>query len=91
MTDTQKELLKNMNSILIEIGDSMNKLMLLVMDYADNNEPLDLYELDGGETERKLDRLGFTNGWVVDRLMHRTMKSKGSICRKIRKAQGYNC
>lgn len=77
-------------SVLNEIDVSMNKLKKIVIDYADNNEPLDLYALNGGEVERKLDGLGFTNGWVIDRLLHVNPNSPRSKSRKIRKAQGYN-
>lgn len=77
-------------SVLDEIDVSMNKLKKTVIDYADNNEPLDLYALNGGEVERKLDGLGVTNGWVIDRLLHVNPNSPRSKSRKIRKAQGYN-
>lgn len=87
---TQEKLKQLMEQSLDSIELAMAQLKTVVIEYADHNEPLDLYGLDGGELERKLDGLGFTNGWVIDRLAHRTEKSRGSVLRKIRIAQGYN-
>ena len=87
---TKERLQKLMEQSLDSLEMAMAQLKTVVIEYADHNEPLDLYALDGGELERKLDGLGFTNGWVIDRLAHRTEKSRGSVLRKIRIAQGYN-
>ena len=87
---TQEKLKQLMEQSLDNIEMAMAQLKTVVIEYADHNEPLDLYALDGGELERKLDGLGFTNGWVIDRLLHRTSESRGSLVTKIRKAQGYN-
>lgn len=87
---TQQELKQLMEQKVDTLDTVMAELKSIVIEYADHNEPLDLYALDGGELERKLDGLGFTNGWVIDRLAHRIEKSRGSVLRKIRIAQGYN-
>ena len=71
---TQEKLKERLEHRLDLLEESMQALKELVITYADNNEPLDLYALDGGELERRLDGLGFTNGWVIDRLAHRTEK-----------------
>ena len=81
---------EELGNILNEMEEQKNKLRTLVINYADNHDKLDLYDIDGGVLERKLDELGFINGWVIDRLMHRTENSRGSVTNKIRKAQGYN-
>lgn len=88
MEDT--EFLKQLNAILDEMEEPKAKLRELVISYAETHDKLDLVDLDGGNTDRRLDGLGFINGWVIDRLMHKTDKSRESLTRKIRKAQGYN-
>ena len=90
MTMDREELVKQLNSILDEMETPLNKIRNLIIDYADSHDKIDLYAIDGGQTERRLDGLGYINGWVVDRLMHRTPKSRGSLVHKIKKAQGYN-
>ena len=87
---TKDELYRTLSERLIRVENEMRFLKDAVIEYADNNEPLDIYALDGGELERKLDGLGFTNGWVIDRLKHINPNSNKSLTRKIRKAQGYN-
>lgn len=87
---TKQELTDKLADKLDALELAMADLRSVVIEYADHNEPLDLYDLDGGKTERTLDNLGWTNGYVVDRLAHRTSKSRGSLVAKIRKAQGYN-
>lgn len=86
----RQELVKQLNSILDEMEAPLGKIIHLIMNYADSHDRIDLYGIDGGETERRLDGLGSTNGWVIDRLMHRTYNERGSVTRKINKAQGYN-
>ena len=90
MTMDKEELVKQLNSILDEMEVPLGKIRSLIMHYADSHDKVDLYYIDGGETERRLDVLGYLNGWVVDRLMHRTPKSRGSLVHKIKRAQGYN-
>lgn len=85
----REELVKELNSILDEMEAPLGKIRHLIMHYADSHDRIDLYGIDGGETERRLDGLGYINGWVIDRLMHRTPKSKGSVVHRIKKAQGY--
>lgn len=87
---TEKELTKAIKENLNQMAYYMQLIHKATIQYADSHEALDLFDVDGGETVRLLDGLGFLNGWVIDRLMHRTDKSKGSLVRKIRKAQGYN-
>ena len=84
------ELTQGLCSILDKMEVLKNEMIKIITDYAEKNEPLDLYDLDGGETMRKLDGLGFLNGWAVDRLLHRTVRNGKSLLGKIRKAQGYN-
>lgn len=88
MTDT--ELKHEINSILNEIEEPIKRLKELVINYADTHDKLDLYNIDGGELERRIDGLGWLNGWIIDRLNHRNQDSNLSRTRKIRKAQGYN-
>ncbi len=87
---TKRELADKLADKLDTLEIAMADLRSVVIEYADHNEPIDLYDLDGGKLERQLDNLGWTNGWVMDRLAHRTDKSRGSLVAKIRKAQGYN-
>ena len=86
---SREELVKELNSILDEMEAPLGKIRHLIMHYADSHDRVDLYAIDGGETERRLDGLGYINGWVIDRLMHRTYKDRGSVTHRIKKAQGY--
>ena len=87
---TKEELKEELSQKLYDVEVAMEKLKSVVIDYADHNEPIDLYYLDGGVLERRLDGLGYTNGWVIDRLAHKTYQDRGSVTRKIKRAQGYN-
>lgn len=86
----KEELIKELNSVLDEMEAPLEKIRKLIISYADNHDKIDLYAIDGGRTESRLDGLGYINGWVIDRLMHKTYKDRGSLTRKIKKAQGYN-
>lgn len=85
-----EELVKQLNSILDEIESPLDKIRNLIIAYADSHDKIDLFGIDGGVTERRLDNLGYINGWVIDRLMHRTSKDRGSVTHRVEKAQGYN-
>ncbi len=86
----REELVKQLNSILDEMEAPLDKIRNLIIDYADSHDKIYLYAIDGGQTERRLDDLGYINGWVIDRLMHRTYQDRGSVTYRIKKAQGYN-
>ncbi len=86
----REELVKELNSIFDEMEAPLDKIRNLIIAYADSHNKIDLYAIDGGQTERRLDGLGYINGWVIDRLMHRTYKDRGSVTYRIKKAQGYN-
>jgi len=86
----KQELVSQLNSILDEMEAPLDKIRSLIINYADNHDKVDLYDIDGGHTERRLDDLGYINGWVIDRLMHKTYLDRGSVTKKIKKAQGYN-
>ena len=87
---TTDGLYKYLEKHLTKIENEMHFLRVAIIDYADNNEPLDLYDIDGGRLERKIDILGYMNGWIVDRLKHTNPNSNRGLTHKIRKAQGYN-